>query len=143
MEIGTLTEQDLPALADLYRQFWGQESSLEKMRETFRRLARDPQYLFLVARHEGRLLGSVMGIVCEELYGECQPFLVVEDVIVDQAVRRQGIGSRLMRELERRAVEEGCSYLLLVTETNRTAAVRFYESLGYHPRAYRGFKKRL
>jgi len=36
MKIGELTEQDLPALAGLYRQFRGEESSLDEMRETFR-----------------------------------------------------------------------------------------------------------
>jgi hypothetical protein len=33
-----------------------------------------------------------MGILCEELYGQCRPFMAVEDVIVDQAHRRRGIG---------------------------------------------------
>ena len=84
-----------------------------------------------------------MGIVCEELYGECLPFMVVEDVIVDADRRREGIGSALMCELERRAVESNCGYIIFVTESERTDAHRFYESLGYKPDAYRGFEKRL
>ena len=67
MEIENLTDEDLGALADLYRQFWGESSSLEKMRATFRRLSRDRDYIFLVAKHGKCLVGSVMGIVCEEL----------------------------------------------------------------------------
>jgi hypothetical protein len=35
MIIGELSEQDLPALAELYRQFRGEESFLDKMRATF------------------------------------------------------------------------------------------------------------
>jgi len=84
-----------------------------------------------------------MGIVCEELYGECRPFMVVEDVIVDQNHRRQGIGSLLMRELERRAIVRDCAYIIFVTEQDRTTAHAFYASLGYSPDKYRGFKKRL
>ena len=143
MEIRTLTADDLEPLAELYRQFWGEESSLEAMQATFQRLADNPNYIFLGAKLEGQLIGSVMGIVCEELYGTCQPFLVVEDVIVDRQQRRQGIGARLMRELERRAAERGCSYIIFVTEGERTDAQQFYASLGYSPTAYRGFKKRL
>ena len=53
------------------------------MRATFRRLKDRPDYVFLGAKTDGRLVGSVLGIVCEELYGQCVPFMVVEDVIVD------------------------------------------------------------
>ncbi len=143
MEVARLTERDLPALAGLYTQFWGEESSPAKMLETFRRLGGNPSYIFLAARHDDRLVGSVTGIVCEELYGECRPFMVIEDVIVDKAHRRTGIGSELMRALEREAVSRGCAFVILVTENDRTEALRFYESLGYSPGAHRGFKKRL
>lgn len=53
MQIDTLTEDDLPTLAELYRQFWSEESSLERMRATFRRLANDPSYLFLAVDQRG------------------------------------------------------------------------------------------
>jgi GNAT superfamily N-acetyltransferase len=143
MRIRNLTEGDLVSLADLYSQFWGERSSSEKMRATFRRLAADPHYIFLGAEHQGHLVGSAMGIVCEELYGDCNPFMVVEDVIVDEHHRRRGIGASLMRELEACAAARRCSYLLFVTESERTVAHRFYESLGYQPDAHKGFKKRL
>jgi GNAT superfamily N-acetyltransferase len=143
MEIAELTESDLEALAGLYKQFWGEDSSLEKMHATFQRLRTNPNYIFLVARRDGRLAGSVMGIVCEELYGECRPFMVVEDVIVDKSYRRKGVGSQLMRKLERQATSRDCAYIIFVTENDRSDAIRFYETLGYSPDKYRGFKKRL
>ena len=143
VEIGRLAEADLPGLAGLYKQFWGEDSCLEKMRATFRRLKERPDYIFLAAKDNRRLVGSVLGIVCEELYGECVPFMVVEDVIVDAEWRRKGIGSALMCELESLAVDRDCGYVIFVTEVERTDAQRFYESLGYRPDAYRGFKKRL
>lgn len=143
MEIVELTESDLEALAGLYQQFWGEESSLEKMQATFRRLSRNPYYILLGAKQEEKIVGSAMGIVCEELYGECKPFMVVEDVIVDKAQRRKGLGSQLMRELERRAIDRGCAYMIFVTEQNRTGAHEFYHALGYSSDAYKGFKKRF
>jgi ribosomal protein S18 acetylase RimI-like enzyme len=69
--------------------------------------------------------------------------MVIEDVIVDHAHRRMGVGSALMRDLERRAADAGCSYIVLVSEAERTEAHRFYESLGYKANSYKGFKKRL
>jgi len=143
MRIGELSEQDLPALAELYRQFRGEESFLDKMRETFRRLEKAHNYTFLCARNGGRLLGSVLGIICEELYGDCRPFMVVEDVIVDREQRRRGIGSALIRAIEEQAVSRNCSYIMLVTDSTRVDAQGFYQSLGYHPEDYRGYKKYL
>jgi GNAT superfamily N-acetyltransferase len=143
MKIRKLKEDDLVSLARLYKQFWGEPSSLEKMRTTFQRLEKNPNYIFLVAEQQNHLVGTVMGIICEELYGDCRPFMVVEDVIVDKHRQRLGIGSSLMREMERCAVEHNCNYIIFVTESERRDAHRFYASLGYKSDAYKGFKKRL
>ena len=90
MNITKLTEADLPALASLYTQFWGEESSVDKMQSTFAKLKDNPDYTFLAARLDDQIVGSVMGVVCHELYGDCKPFMIVEDMIVDRTVRRQG-----------------------------------------------------
>jgi len=143
MKIRRLQEEDIPALARLYVQFWNEKSSLEKMEETFARLRDNPDYIFLVADTDEEVVGSLMGVVCEELYGECRPFMVIEDVIVDREFRQQGIGTALMHGIEACAVTRNCNYLIFVSERERTDALPFYRSLGYEPDAYRGFKKRL
>jgi ribosomal protein S18 acetylase RimI-like enzyme len=142
-EIVTLTEQDLPALAGLYRQFGGERSALEDMRRVFHRLENNPGYRLLGAKRGKQLVGTVMGVICEELYGRCRPFMVVEDMIVDGAGRRQGAGTLLMRAIEQEAVRRDCSYIMLVTDSFRTEALAFYRSLGYDPSRYRGLKKYL
>ena len=143
MTIAALTEQDLPDLAQLYRQFRGEESSLKEMKKTFSRLQQNSAYTLLGVREGGTLVGTVMGILCQELYGRCRPFMVVEDVIVDRAHRRRGIGALLMRAIEQEAFKHGCSYIMLVTDANRREALGFYEHLGYHPDRYRACKKYL
>jgi ribosomal protein S18 acetylase RimI-like enzyme len=143
MIIRRLTEEDLPALARLYMQFWNEESFPGRMQVAFRRLKDDPDYVFLVADVDEEIAGSLTGIVCEELYGECRPFMVIEDVIVDREFRQQGIGSALMRAVEAYAISRNCNYIIFVSERERTDALPFYRSLGYEPDSYRGFKKRL
>ena len=143
MEIRKLAENDLVGLAALYKQFWGESSSLEKMQATFQRLDKNPNYILLGTEQQNRLVGSAMGIICEELYGDCKPFMVVEDVIVDKRHRRSGIASSLMRALESYAAKHNCSYIIFVTESKRKDAQRFYESLGYNSGDHKGFKKRL
>lgn len=143
MVIRNMSETDLPHLAKLYEQFWGEKSDIEKMNAQFQRMKNSDAYILLCASEDNRLLGSVMGVVCNELYGDCKPFLVVEDMIVDKSVRRSGIGRALFAELERRARSAGCSQALLVTETDRQDACGFYESLGFDPDRNKGYKKKL
>lgn len=143
MRIQQLAEQDLSALAELFKQFWGENSSLEKMRETFVRLAANPSYILLAAKQDARLIGFAMGIVCEELYGECRPFMVMEDLIVDGNRRRGGVGTALMQELEKCARKRDCCQIIFVTEANREESLKFYQALGYEFEPYKGFKKRI
>ena len=143
MLIRRLKTEDLPDLARLYVQFWNEASSLKTMKETFDRLKDDPDYIFLVAEENNTIAGSLMGIICEELYRTCRPFLVIEDVIVDRKFRKQGIGSALMQEIESHAIKRDCNYIIFVSEHERSEALPFYRSLGYDPDLYRGFKKRL
>lgn len=143
MKIERLSEYDIAPLAELFRQFWGEKSSNEKMMSTFSRLATNPAYILLAAKQNYRLVGFAMGIICEELYGNCKPFMVIEDVIVDKNQRGNGVGSALMRELEKCAIDHDCCQIIFVTEANRTDALGFYKSLGYEFKPYKGFKKRL
>jgi len=143
MTIRMLELRDLPALARLYYQFWGEKSCLGAMERKFAELSKNEAYILLCAEEDGQLVGSVMGVACEELYGDCRPFMVLENMIVDQTRRRTGAGRLLLEELERRAIAQGCSQIILVTEADRAEACAFYERMGFHPARNRGFKKLL
>jgi len=143
MVIRDMQIEDVHSLSVLYYHFWGEDSNVEKMQKKFIELQKNDAYIFLCAIEQGQLVGTVMGIVCEELYGECQPFLVLENMVVDNACRRNGVGKLLYTELENRAREKGCTQVILVTETNRADACGFYQSLGFHPTANKGFKKKI
>ena len=49
MEIERLTENDLPGLAGLYKQFWNEGASLEKMKSSLHKVGKNPNYIFLIA----------------------------------------------------------------------------------------------
>lgn len=143
MIIRDICKRDLPQLAALYEQFWGEKSYPEKMAMQLEKLEKLGTHIVLCAEEGGKLLGSVMGIVCEELYGDCSPFLVLENMIVDRDCRRAGVGRALLAELETRAKSRGCTQVILVTEKSRTDACAFYESAGFPPDKNTGYKKKL
>ncbi len=142
MNIRELNETDLVQLAELYYQFWGDNSDVEKMKSQLQVIKTENNHIILVCENNGNIVGSVMGIVCRELYGECRPFLVIEKMIVDRRYRQQGVGTRLLEYLEERAKERGCTQMILVTEKNRIDACGFYESFGFSTNTT-GYKKRL
>jgi predicted GNAT family acetyltransferase len=84
-----------------------------------------------------------MGVVCHELFGNCLPFMVVENVVVLNNYRRMGIAALLMQKLEEQAIAAQCTTILFVSSAHRTGAHKLYESLGYGVDKVNGYRKRL
>lgn len=143
VKISPLTENDLPQLMALQMELINESGNLNRMRELFALIAQDSNYSLLGAKQDGRLVGSLAGIVCHDLFGKCLPFMVVENVIVTQSLRHQGIGRMLMLAVEQIAHARGCRYIMLVSAVTREHAPVFYQSLGYESAPYRGYKKTL
>lgn len=143
MMIRQMVMSDIPQLAQLYKQFWHEDSCIDTMYKQFDKFSANDTHVLLSAVEDEQLIGSVMGVICEELYGDCKPFMVLENMIVDSKYRNGGVGKVLLAEIERIATLKGCAQIILVTETNRRDACTFYESAGYHPDTHRGFKKKL
>jgi hypothetical protein len=58
------------------------------MLKTFNKIRDNSNYNILCAKIGNKVVGSVMGILCNELFGECMPFMVVENVAVLKEYRR-------------------------------------------------------
>ena len=74
--------------------------------------------------------GAVVGGAVGRRWGEC---CELQQLWVDPAYRRRGVGSRLVKLFEGRAAEHGCRTFYL--ETFSFQAPQFYRSLGYHAAA--------
>ncbi len=143
MKIAKITKNDLPKLSTLFAEFIGTKSNLDKMSSSLDSIMANPNYSVLSAKIDGDLVGSAMGIICFDLVGECQPFMVIENVVVAEHARSQGIGKALMSALETEALKANCRYIMLVSSSSRVDAHEFYKSLGYETDGFRGFKKYL
>jgi len=73
-------------------------------------------------REEGSVIGGAIG----RSWGTC---CELQQLWVDEAFRGKGIGGQLVRALEARARERGCTTFYL--ETFSFQAPQFYRSLGY------------
>ncbi|MFE4711919.1 GNAT family N-acetyltransferase [Paenibacillus sp. NPDC056722] len=133
----------LDALNDLYHELVERAAERSKLEEVFKLVKADNRYILLGAFIDGELLGSVMGILCYDLVGDCRPFMVIENVVVSSRARRQGVGKKLMVRIEEIARERDCYYMILVSGEQRKEAHIFYETLGFRDEKVEGYRKHL
>ncbi|NJK85525.1 MAG: GNAT family N-acetyltransferase [Bacteroidales bacterium] len=142
--INKLEFNDLRGLKELYEDaFEGSFTDYDKMILSFNQINNNPNYIILCAKSDGKVVGSVMGVICHELFGQCNPFMVIEDVAVLETHRRLGIAKSLMIRMEEHARQAGCCMIEFVSSEHRKGAHKLYESLGYGVDKVNGYRKRL
>ncbi len=131
--------KDLPALLRLYGQLGmddGQVLDPVTAGMIMRRMDRYPDYHIFLAERDGETVGTFALLVMDNL-GHCgAPSAVIEDVVVDQRFRGQGIGHGMMDFACRLCRDKGCYKMTLSSNQHRNAAHHFYESLGFRRHGY-------
>lgn len=135
------TVEDVPGLDTVMQVISDEPGDFNKMRGLIRRMERDEQKYLLVAELDGEIVGSLLGVVFEDICKDCRPILLVENVAVLEKCQGLGIGRKMFEEIERWGRERSCHYEMLVSGMNRTGAHRFYGALGFEE--VKGFKKYL
>ncbi len=143
VKVEKIKESELNELSKLYFELGNKESNKYKMKEIFDIINSNPQYYLLGIKNEGILIGTAMVIVCNDLFFNCQPFIVVENVIVSEKHQRKGYGSLLFEEIDRIAKENNCYYIMLLSNKRRQKSHEFYKKMGYKSDDNLAFKKYL
>ena len=101
--------------------------------DELRHIIESPASILLIARDDesGRILGSLTLVVFPIPTGIRA---WIEDVVVDEAARGQGVGEALNRHALERARAEGAKTVDLTSRPTREAANRLYLRLGFVPR---------
>ena len=116
-----------------YKQVFELWQSIEKgvhvgrsdtLAEIGKKLERDPD-LFLVAESAGRIIGSVIG-------GFDGRRGIIYHLAVASTFRGQGVGSRLMDEVEARLQTKGCLKCYLLVTVDNTEVEDYYMQRGWH-----------
>lgn len=96
----------------------------------------------LVAASGAEVVGTADLLLVANLTHAASPWAIVENVVVDSAIRRGGVGRALMTEVLDRATQACCYMVQLVSLKHRTAAHRFYNQIGFEP-VGEGFRRYL
>jgi ribosomal protein S18 acetylase RimI-like enzyme len=117
-------------MTEMSSRWLGRAATEDDVGEALREFPSDellpPDGLLLVAHRDGAAVGCAGLRRVGDILGE------VKRVWVARGARRQGLGRRLMAEIERHARERGLRELRLDTRGDLVEARRLYEHLGYH-----------
>ena len=116
---------------------------LDMVTEKYKKIVTQKNYYLLVAKakecfdetqlkvatffgvKENEILGTVTGIICDSICEECRSFMVLENNVVKEGVRGFGIATAIHSVLDKIALDNYCSYAIVVSSTHRKAAHKF------------------
>lgn len=115
---------DYPAVKELWERSGPgvRLSPSDEPEEIQKKLERDPD-LFLVLEEQGTILGTVIG-------GYDGRRGIVYHLAVSPERRGEGLGKKLMAEIEDRLRGKGCYKYYLLVRKEQDQVLRFYQSLG-------------
>ncbi|SDR15459.1 GNAT family N-acetyltransferase [Thermostaphylospora chromogena] len=139
------TLADLPALLELYLQLHPDDPRppAETARRVWARMEAQEGRTVLVAVADGPadgtpgeevVAGTADCTVMANLTRGGRPYLLVENVVVDRAFRRRGVGRRLMAAAADLGRAAGC-YKVQLTAADTEEAHAFYEACGFRHRS--------
>jgi predicted N-acetyltransferase YhbS len=147
IQIRPLRGSDLDAVMQLHRELgWNPAFRADgsTLRQRLSALTAEEDSLLLVAEVDGVVAGYIHGEIVTYLLFAGREMLISE-VFVIETHRGTGIGSSLVRAMEKEAVDQRCFRISLLNSRERESYKRgFYPSLGYKERAGTAlFDKRL
>lgn len=83
----------------------------------------------LLAEKAGAIVGVILYFYTFSSW-RGEPGVYIQDLVVTEAARGQGLGERLLRELVCAVRERDATHLRLAVDCNNTSAIRFYERCG-------------
>lgn len=112
-------------------------------REELNLLIKSEVSTLLVAREPDEN-GPIAGILCLSVYRVPTGLRsIIEDVIVDQSMRRRGIGEALVKRAIELARQAGADGVSLTSNPKRVAANQLYQSMGFELRQTTPYYYRL
>lgn len=123
---------DTGALCRLARQLTGEETTPERTEVVLREIEGNAACRLLVAEEDGEVVGSLYLVMPPNVTHAGRPWSVIENVIVDEARRRRGIGRALMDRALHIARQGGCYKVFLGSNVKRSDAHEFYRAVGFH-----------
>jgi GNAT superfamily N-acetyltransferase len=133
---------DLDALLELYVQLSPGNAAIDRgsAAQGLARMLAHPGVSLLVAEIDGRVAGTVTLVLVPNLTHDARPWIQLENMVVDQSIRRGGVGRALISAAEQLAARTNAYKIQLQSADHRRGAHAFYQAAGFVPSSL-GFRR--
>jgi N-acetylglutamate synthase-like GNAT family acetyltransferase len=131
---------DAQRIAALYRQLVS-NPAVCVLPSRIATVSADPNTGLFVCGHSGQVEGTALVSLCADVMFGAQPFAVVENIVVNDKFRGQGLGAALLCHIDAFCLAKDCSKIMLLSSIQREQAHRFFERAGFVGSKKRGFVK--
>lgn len=133
------TSADLPDILSLYAQLGQDDGSVLSVAEAgviFEKISSYPDYRIYLAIMNGRPVGTFALLIMDNIAHMGIKSAILEEVVVLEELRGQGIGKKMMDYAHTFCRQAGCYKMTFSSNIRRETAHRFYESLGFRRHGY-------
>jgi ribosomal protein S18 acetylase RimI-like enzyme len=139
-----MTHSDKAAVLEIDRAVSGKERAGYIEGKFFRATEGNGQLLnSLVAEHEGRVIGFVIGEIYLGEFGIPNTTAAIDTIGVHPDFQRSGVAHRLLEEYKSHAREAGVTRLHTLVDWNDWKLIHFFDSVGFSPATTLSLEVRL
>jgi N-acetylglutamate synthase-like GNAT family acetyltransferase len=128
---------DFEDILRLYRQLQPEDPVLADGTDAavFAQILGSADLHLFVLEADGNVVATAYLNVIPNLTRSASPYAVIENVVVEEAMRGTGLGKQLMADVLRAAWDAGCYKAMLMTGSRKPATHSFYRACGFSPDA--------
>lgn len=105
--------------------------NLDEARQMLKKVAEYPYYKIFCIYAQERMLATYSLIILDNFGHGGKKIAILEDVVVAETARHQGLGRQMIDDAIKRSRDQGCYKLMLSSDNKRKGAHAFYERLGF------------
>ena len=137
-----IQKHEMKELLSLYKYLNEDDPELgdnRQMYELWEDILNDPGQHYLVTEVDGKLVSSCVLVIIKNLTRGARPYAIIENVVTHENYRNKGYGTRLLKEAQEIAKENGCYKVMLLTGSKKEETLNFYEKAGFSRGLKTGF----
>ncbi len=142
--------KDIPRILELYDELSitmsnveaGKDPGAEEYARVLDQIDRAPEHQLLVVDDGTCVVGTLVLLIVPNLSHRASPWVLLENLMVDEGFRGKGLGRMLIDHAISKARDARCYKIVLMSDTRREDAHRFYRHMGFEASAY-GFRMYL
>ncbi len=136
LEIRICKQDDFPSIFKLLKILWiDLDLNFENLQTVYCKAILSENQKLIVGTINNQIIGFCSLTIKNNLW-QAGNLGHVDELVVDENIRGQGIGKKLIERITEIAQENSCKKIELDSAFQRKNAHSFYESIGYENRAY-------